>query len=262
MQAITGIFSSQAQAERAVATLKSQGVHSDKITLLTPGANKQADPASVPSDAAEQPGIGKAIGAVVGAATGLSGAALVAIVPGVGPVTALGLLGAAVLTAAGAGVGAVAGETLDNSLSQGVPEDELFVYEDALRKGHSVVVVLAENDDSASLSRKTLESAGAEAVDAAREQWWIGLRSAEQEHYSESGRHFNDDEKFYRLGFEAALHARTRCMEFDQVSAEMANRVEELERQYPDTNVEEPFTRGYERGREYYQQLCDEKKAA
>jgi len=262
MQAITGIFSSQAQAERAVGTLKSQGIPPDKITLLTPGAHDQARPASVPTDAAEQPGIGKAIGAVLGAATGLSGAMLVAIVPGVGPVTALGLLGAAVLTAAGAGVGAVAGETLDNSLSQGVPEDELFVYEDALRKGHSVVIVLAENNDSASQLRKTLESAGAEAVDAAREQWWIGLRSAEQEHYTESGRHFNDDEKFYRLGFESALHARTRCLEFDQVAAEMANRVEELERQYPGVNVEEPFTRGYQRGREYYQQLCDEKKAA
>ena len=70
MQAITGIFSSQAQAERAVTTLKSQGIPSDKITLLTPGAHDQARPASVPTDAAEQPGIGKAIGAVVGAATG------------------------------------------------------------------------------------------------------------------------------------------------------------------------------------------------
>jgi hypothetical protein len=262
MQAVTGIFSSKAQAEQAVATLKSQGVPADKITLLTPGATNQPPPASIPIDAAEQPGIGKAIGAVLGAATGLSGAMLVAIVPGVGPVTALGLLGAAVLTAAGAGVGAVAGETLDNSLSQGIPEDELFVYEDALRKGHSVAIVLAEDGNSAAQSRKTLEAASAEAVDAAREQWWIGLRSAEQEHYLESGKHFNDDEKFYRMGFEAALHARTRCLEFDQVSAEMANKVEELARQYPGVDVETPFTRGYQRGREYYQHLCDESKAA
>jgi cell division protein FtsI/penicillin-binding protein 2 len=64
------------------------------------------------------------------------------------------------------------------------------------------------------------------------------------------------------MGFEAAQHARTRCMEFDQVSAEMANRVEELERQYPGVDVEVPFTRGYQRGREYYQHLCDESKAA
>jgi hypothetical protein len=262
MQAVTGIFSSKAQAEQAVATLKSQGVPADKFTLLTPGANNQPQPASIPIDAAEQPGIGKAIGAVVGAATGLSGAMLVAIVPGVGPVTALGLLGAAVLTATGAGVGAVAGETLDNSLSEGIPEDELFVYEDALRKGHSVVIVLAEDSNSAGQSRKTLETAGAEAVDGAREQWWIGLRSAEREHYLESGKHFNDDENFYRMGFESALHARTRCLEFDQVSAEMANKVEELARKHPGVDVETPFTRGYQRGREYYQHLCDESKAA
>jgi hypothetical protein len=262
MQAVTGIFHAQSQAESAVASLKSQGVHADYITLLTPGSRVQAEPSSVSTDAAEQPGIGKAIGAVVGAATGLSGAVMVAVVPGVGPVTALGLLGAAVLTAAGAGVGAVAGESLDNSMSRGIPEDELFVYEDALRQGHSVVIVLAEDSSSAARSRKSLEAAGAEAVDAARDQWWIGLRSAEKEHYSESGRHFNDDEKFYRMGFEAAQHARTRCMEFDQVSAEMANRVEELQQQYPGIDVEGPFTSGYQRGREYYQHLCDESKAA
>jgi len=88
------------------------------------------------------------------------------------------------------------------------------------------------------------------------------LRSAEQEHYSRSGRNFRDDEKFYRLGFEAALHARTRCKEFDQVSAEMESNLEDLQRQYPGVEVAEPFTRGYERGRDYYQNLCDQSKAA
>jgi len=39
-------------------------------------------------------------------------------------------------------------------------------------------------------------------------------------------------------------------------------RVEELEGQYPGRRVAEPFARGYSRGREYYQQLCDESKAA
>src|SRR6266852_4809759 len=95
-----------------------------------------------------------------------------------------------------------------------------------------------------------------------RHRWWIGLRSAEQEHYSRSGRNFRDDEKFYRLGFEAALHAKTRCMEFDQVSAEMESNLEDLKRQYPDVDVAEPYTRGYQRGRSYYQQLCQGSKAA
>jgi len=42
----------------------------------------------------------------------------------------------------------------------------------------------------------------------------------------------------------------------------MANRVEELKRQFPGVEVEEPFTRGYQRGRAYYQHICEEPKAA
>jgi len=42
----------------------------------------------------------------------------------------------------------------------------------------------------------------------------------------------------------------------------MAATLEDVQRQYPDAKVEEPFTRGYQRGRKYYQQLCDESKAA
>jgi hypothetical protein len=103
---------------------------------------------------------------------------------------------------------------------------------------------------------------GPQAIDAAREQWRIGLRGAEQEHYLKSGRQSVDDEKFYFLGFESALQARNRCKEFDQVASEMASALEELQRQYPGVAVEEPFARGYQRGREYYQRLCDESNAA
>lgn len=262
MQAVTGVFSSRSQAEHAVQTLQARGIAPGKITLLIPGQHPEAEMQSVPVDATEQPGMGKAIGALMGGAAGLTGGLVAAAIPGVGVVSALGLLGAALLTAAGASVGAVAGAKVENSMTEGLPEDEIFVYENALRQGHSVLVVMADDKDAAKSSRELLENEGAEAVDAAREQWWIGLRSSEQEHYRESGRHFGTDEKFYRLGFEAALHARTRCREFDQVSAEMASDVEEVKQQYPDVDVETPFVRGYQRGREYYQRLCDEKKAA
>jgi hypothetical protein len=43
---------------------------------------------------------------------------------------------------------------------------------------------------------------------------------------------------------------------------EMTAEIEELERQHPGVNVAEPFTRGYERGRDYYQQLCSQSEAA
>ena len=119
-----------------------------------------------------------------------------------------------------------------------------------------------EDEGAAKPLRELLDTEGAEAVDAARHQWWIGLRNAEKEHYTSSGRDFNQDEKFYRLGFEAALHARTRCMEFDQSSAEMESQLDDVQREHPGEDVTEGFTRGYQRGRDYYQKICNEERAA
>ena len=261
MEAVTGVFATRSAAERALSDVRNTGIPSDKATLLSPGTEAQIEKEiqSVPTDATEQPGMGKAMGALLGGGVGLTaGSALVALVPGVGPITAIGLLGAGVLGLAGAAVGGRAGKKVEQDSYDGLPEDEIFVYEDALRKGRSVVIALAENDGQASLVRDLLHRDGAESVDAAREQWWTGLRGDEHERYEASGGNFSDDEKFYRLGFEAALHARTRCMEFDQVSAEMDAALEDVQRQYPGAQVEEPFTRGYQRGREHYQHLCDE----
>ena len=275
MEAITGVFNTRTLAENAVKEALKTGISPNQITLLTPGSADHVDKEiqAVPVDAAEAPGMGEAMGALAGGGVGLAGgAALMALVPGVGAITAIGLLGAAIVAAAGATIGAAAGAEAEESSYEGLPEDEIFVYEDALRKGRSVVVALPDSEHSASLLRSLLNRAGAESVDAAREQWWIGLRSAEESRYPKSGEKsgelgktsgtFADDERFYRLGFEAALHARTRCMEFDQVSAAMNAALEEAQRENPGADVEEAFTRGYQRGREHYQQLCDETKKA
>lgn len=265
MEAVTAVFNTQSEAERALKKAYKSGIPVDRVTLLAPGTRDRIDAelGSVPVDAAEQPGMGKAFGALLGGGVGLTaGSVLVALVPGLGPVTALGLLGAAILGAAGATVGAAAGGKLENVTTEGLPEDEIFVYEDALRKGRSVVVGLASSENEASVLRQVFNSLGAESVDAAREQWWIGLRDAEENRYSGSGRSFADDEKYFRLGFQAAMHARTRCMEFDQVSAEMDAALEHVQKQHPGVQVEEAFTRGYRRGREHYQALCDEQNKA
>src|SRR3984957_1266133 len=261
MEAISGVFKARKGAEDAVEEVRKSGIAADKITLLTPGTVGQGvkEIQFVPVDSAEQPGIGKGLGALAGGGVGIAGGALlVALVPGLGPITAVGLLGAAILGAAGATIGATVGNTLEKSTTTGLPEDEIFVYEDALRQGRSVVIVLAENSESATLVRDQLKMHGAESVDAAREQWWIGLRDSEESHYTKSGKSFTEDEKYYRLGFEAALHAKRRCVEFYQVSGEMNAALEDVQRQHPGVQMEEAFTRGYQRGRDYYQQRCDE----
>jgi hypothetical protein len=265
MEAVTGVFATRSAAEHALQHVHAEGIPADKITLLTPGSADRIDKEveAVPADATEQPGMGKAFGALLGGGVGITGGALLmALVPGVGPVTALGLLGAGILGAAGATVGAAAGGKFEESVTEGLPEDEIFVYEDALRKGRSVVVALTDDKPAAESVREVLKREGAESVDAAREQWWTGLRSAEEGRYAASGRSFSEDEEFFRLGFQAAMHARTRCMEFDQVSAEMDSALEDVQQRFPGKDVEEPFTRGYQRGREHYQQLCDENKEA
>src|SRR5215469_12384042 len=138
MEAVTGVFKTRSDAEHALGELYKTGVSHERATLLTPGTAEQIarELQSVPVDTTEQPGMGKAFGALTGGGVGITGGALlVTLVPGLGPVSAIGMLGAALLGAAGAAVGAVIGGKVEDSISEGLPEDEIFVYEDALRKG-------------------------------------------------------------------------------------------------------------------------------
>lgn len=258
METVTGVFTSTESAEGARRRLQAI-LSGDKITVLVPGDAAKM-PESVRSTSAEQPGMGTAMGGEAGAAVGRAegvevAASATASIPGVGPVTALGMLGGALLEVLG---GAKAGQALDGELSEGLPQDEFFVYEDALRRGRSVLMAFCDDHSTALSVREFLQKQGAEAVDAAREMWWTGLRSAEEEHYSQAGAKFDRDEKFYRMGFEAALHAKHRCQEYDQMLSEMQADIEELQQRYPGVAAEEPFRRGFERGRDYYQGLCNQ----
>src|SRR5436853_2061071 len=178
MTTVAGVFRSRERAQRAASDLRQAGVRN--INVLAPGAVSQAD--AVPTMETEQPGMGKAVGGVVGGALGIAGgleigtAAATLVVPGVGPVLAAGVAAAALLGAGGAVGGTVVGGTLEEESTTGLPADELFVYKDALRQGRSVLFVQARDHNEAARARQTLEKAAAESVDAAREEWWIGLR--------------------------------------------------------------------------------------
>jgi hypothetical protein len=241
MQSVAGVFVRRADAERAAASLESLGIPRDRITLLTPGS----DARHVPTDEGERAGMGAALGGVTGAAVGFPlGAAVSLLIPGVGVVIASGLIGAVLLGAGGAAVGA----TLEESLVTGLPRDELFVYEDALRRGHSVVIALVEDDGLADAARATLTDAGAETIDAARERWWVGLRSAEQEQYAEGAPAFARDETLYRRGFEAALAGDARGHGWNECA-------ERLRARYGADADAPAFRRGWERGQTYLYEL-------
>jgi len=258
MSTVAGIFRSRADAERATENLRSAGIANDHLNLLTPGTTDQELEASVPTTETEQPGMGSALGGTVGGAMGAAGgltigaAAASLLVPGVGPVLAAGILGAALLGIGGAAAGAAAGGAMEDSV-EGLPHDELYVYEDALRQGRSVLLVVADDEARAETARGVLTQAGVESIDAARESWWVGLRDAEEEEYGSTGGNFKTDEPIYRRGFEAAQHPQARGKSYEEAGARLRER-------YTDAYENDAFRRGYERGQNYQRGLREKYK--
>lgn len=253
MKTIVGILRSRSDAELAVERLSRIGINTENINLLVPEAAPRKLE-EVPTTETEQPGMGSAIGGVVGGALGAAGgmgigaAVATLLVPGAGAVLAMGVAGAALLGAGGAVGGAAAGEALEDSMARGLPVDELFVYEDALRQGRSVVIAFATDGTQAGKARAILFAAGAESVDAAREDWWVGLRDQEKNHYSETNEDFEARETTYRHGFETALHPSFRGKSYSKA-------IDSLRTTQPREYADDSFRRGYDRGQAYYIEL-------
>ena len=248
MQTVVGIFTSQAAAEHANEQLCSLGIAREQINFLMPGASG-AQLTQVPTTETEQPGMGPALGSMVGGAAGASGglmsaAVVSALVPGVGPVMAVGLAALGLVGLIGGVLaGAAAGGAMENALSDGLPKDELFVYEDALRQGRTVLIALTEDATQAEAARAALGHAGAESLDAARDTWWIGLRDAEAAVYTADGGDFTQDEAVYRRGVEAALRAPVPV-----AGKPYSEVVGYLQTHCPGVYDHEAFRRGYARG--------------
>ena len=250
METVAGIFPSREAAEQSVRELESLGIPNDRIALLIPGMKDERVEREVPTADSEQPGMGPAMGGAVGGAMGVAGGATLGaaaaslFVPGVGPVIALGLLGAALFGAGGTVTGIAAGQAIEHGLESGLPHDELYLYEDALRKGRSVVVAFVDDEAAIYSVRGAFAGAGAEGIDEARENWWIGLRDAEETEYQGSGRTFQTDEASYRRGFEAALQRRGKDSSI-----------------FAGDDQDEAFRRGYERGQTYQKSLREKYRA-
>jgi hypothetical protein len=260
MEAIAGIFDSRTDAERAVNGLSSAGIANDRIVYLTPGSSDQAVESAVPFTDTEQTGTGKAMGGAVGGAMGAAGGATLGavaaslLVPGVGPVLAAGVIGAALLGVGGAATGAAAGAALESGLAEGLSHDEVYLYEDALRQGRSVVIAFAEDDDGRERIHNVLAQAGAESIDAARESWWLGLREVEEQHYRTDGGDFRADEVSYRRGFEAALHPKRRGRSYQECASELSEA-------YRDSAADKAFHRGFQRGQDYHRKVKESYKS-
>jgi len=250
MPVVTGIFTQLEGARRTLKSLPKLGIALDQIHLLTPGA-AESELASVPTTDAEQPGVGKAFGGLLGGALGAAGGlqlgatAASLMVPGVGPIFALGAAGVLLLGVGGAAGGAALGRQFDESATKGLPIDELYLYKDALRRGRTVVIVPVSSEEQREKIKELMASAGAESLDVAKESWWIGLRDAEEAHYLAREVDFKTVETTYRLGFEAAQQPETYGKSFEEALPFLR------ERYSVELCNETAFREGYDRGKQH-----------
>jgi len=244
MQAVTGLFKSHEQAENAVEQLRSLGIPENRIGIVRPGNAPERLEAGVPVSDTEEPGMGRAMGATVGGAMGAAGGATAGLavaslaVPGIGPLLAFGMVGAALLGVVGAAAGSAVGNEVEEELGEGIPHEDVYLYEDALRHGHTVLIAYADEGDQADNAADVMRRAGAEDLDVLRENWWDELREGERAHYGDK---FDSDEESYRRGYTAALHPKRKGRVYSDVE-------DELRTQYANTVLDMPFQSGYERG--------------
>ena len=247
MQAVTGVFKSENNAENAVNQLRSLGIPDKRIGIVRPGTRPERLEAGVPVTDTEDPGMGRAMGAAVGGAMGAAGGATAGlavaslVIPGIGPLIAFGMVGAGLLGIVGAAAGSAVGDTVEEELGEGIPHEDVYLFEDALRRGHSVVIAYVDEDDQADKATEAMNNAGAEDLDTLRDNWWEELRGGEHAYYTRDGGNFDEDEANYRRGYEAALHPRRSGKAYSDVE-------EELRTAYANTVLDRPFQSGYERG--------------
>jgi hypothetical protein len=250
MKAVSGVFGSREDARKAINEIRTLGITDNRIGLVTPGSDGDQLEAGLPVSDTEQPGMGRAMGAAVGGAMGAAGGATLGLavatlaVPGIGPVLAFGMVGAALLGVVGAAAGSAVGDTVEEELGEGIPHEDVYLYEDALRHNKSVLVVYAKDDDQADRVQEIFTEFGAEDLDTLRENWWGELREGERAHYHTADRDFDRDEPSYRRGYQAALHTRRRGKAYADVE-------DDLRTAYDESELDTAFREGYERGSAY-----------
>jgi anti-sigma B factor antagonist len=159
METAIGVFASRDSAEEAVKELRQKGVPEQSIIFLSRSENEAKTVARE---------IGAYVGGFAGGAAGMSAGVVAAtlLLPGIGPIFALGFGAAALLGLAGAGAGATVGTaaTQDpNAPATTAPEkcsEEAAFFREVLKEGRSLIVIQTESASLAALSCEILDRLG------------------------------------------------------------------------------------------------------
>src|SRR5271167_113317 len=159
MDTAIGVFSSRDRAEEAMKELRQRGVPEQSVVFLT---RSESEAKTVAKE------FGAYVGGFAGGAAGMSAGVVAAtlLLPGIGPVFALGFGAAALLGLAGAGAGATVGSTVSSDAEAPKPtpdekcsEDAAF-FREVLKENRSLIVVRTESQEIATSACAILDQLG------------------------------------------------------------------------------------------------------
>jgi len=159
METAIGVFASRDKAEEAVKELRQRGVPEQSIIFLTRSENEAKTIAKE---------FGSYVGGFVGGAAGMSAGVVAAtlLLPGIGPVFALGFGAAALLGLAGAGAGRTVGSVAAHDAEAPTPtapeksSEEAAFFREVLKEGRSLIVVQTDSQPLATTACGILDRLG------------------------------------------------------------------------------------------------------
>jgi len=159
METSIGVFGSRDRAEEAIKELIQNKVPENEMVFLTSSENEATSMAKE---------LGAYAGGFLGGTVGLSAAVAAAtllVIPGIGPVFALGAGATALMGYLGAGAGAKVGKTAAQgdttapTSGTGASEDTAL-FAEALKRGRSLVVVRTESQETSKVASEILDRIG------------------------------------------------------------------------------------------------------
>jgi len=141
---IVGLYDTFAEAQGAVNDLITAGFTRDDISVVANNATGEFGTHDGTHDGVNvSHGAGDAVkgavkGGVYGGLTALAATVALALIPGIGPIAAIGPLSAFL---GGAGLGAVTGGIIGGLTGLGIPESEAGYYAEGIRRGGTLVTV-------------------------------------------------------------------------------------------------------------------------
>lgn len=142
-----GVFSNSADAQAAIAELRSIEFPMKQVSVIAPSTENHQT--TIRNKSQERTNIGAIAGGTVGGAIGLTlGLGTAAVVPIVGPLALLGVAAATLATTLTSSVvGATVGGLVGALIDYGIPQQQATVYSDRIHRGDYFVMVEGSEAD-------------------------------------------------------------------------------------------------------------------